>query len=167
MARKDCKTISPLTQKQMTRFWAKVERHEPDECWPWTAFVDQRGYGLFTIGPPKLPQQFRASRLAYFLAYHIDPGNLFVCHHCDNPACCNPAHLFAATHRINMLDAMTKGRMAQGEKNAGAKLTETDVAAIRALYASGSTSYTKIGKQFGVSKTMIGFIVQRQNWNHV
>lgn len=87
------------------RFWAKVRVGAADECWPWTG-ARAHGYGrIRTIG-----KRFcRAHRLAYALA-HGDPGPLLVCHRCDNPLCCNPAHLFLGTVQDNNLDRDAKHR---------------------------------------------------------
>ena len=85
-----------------------------------------------------------AHRLAWALVNGPIPDGLFVCHHCDNPPCCNPAHLFLGTQRVNLADMKAKGRSATGDRNGSrthpesygvpgtAKLTWADVAAIRA-----------------------------------
>lgn len=53
-------------------------------------------------------------RLAYLAAVGPIPTGLLICHHCDTPACFNPAHLFAGTHLDNMEDAKAKGRLKGG-----------------------------------------------------
>lgn len=88
------------------RFWAKVDRRGPDECWPWSGSRKPRGYGHFIIGR----RDHNAHRLAYELANGPITDGMHVLHSCDNPPCCNPAHLFLGTHTDNMHDMRLKSR---------------------------------------------------------
>jgi hypothetical protein len=81
------------------RFWEKVDMQGPDDCWEWTASTDRDGYGKFKAG-----KMYQAHRIAYYLATNEDPGDLCVRHTCDNPPCCNPAHLRLGTNDDNAHD---------------------------------------------------------------
>lgn len=91
------------------RFWSKVDIRGEDECWPWLASVGASGYGKFGVEG----RSARAHRVAYELVKG-PLGDLFACHRCDIPACCNPKHLFAGTHLENMRDMSIKKRRAVG-----------------------------------------------------
>jgi hypothetical protein len=66
-----------------------------------------------------------------------------VCHHCDNPPCCNPSHLFPGNAAINMQDMAKKGRtgIRVGPDNHNSKLTPRSVMAIRATKFGMNVSY--------------------------
>lgn len=94
-------------------FWSKVQQAGGNVCWPWTAYVNQDGYGRFNqygkFGYTKLTF---AHRVAYEVTYgEITDPNMRVLHRCDNPPCCNPNHLFLGTQSENIWDAMKKGRI--------------------------------------------------------
>jgi hypothetical protein len=105
------------------RFWEKVDRGEPDECWPWMGARDPSGYGRFAVGADRSE---KASRIAWRLTNGAVPTGLHILHSCDNPPCCNPAHLRPGTHQENMADRVASNR------RAGPSQTDRVVAFIRA-----------------------------------
>lgn len=93
------------------RFWAKVAKS--DGCWEWTASL-ARGYGVLWNYEEK--RQVVASRYSWELHNGPIPAGLWVCHHCDNPKCVKPEHLFLGRSHDNILDSMAKGRFTPANK---------------------------------------------------
>lgn len=151
--------LLPLSESALARFWCKVDKRGPDECWNWTASKNL-GYGQFRLFPNGFPMA-RAHRVSWSIANGEIPPDKEICHKCDNPACVNPNHLFTGSHHENILDAKTKGRM----KN-NWKLDEQEVVEIKALLATGVSQY-KIANQFGVSQGMISLIARNRRWSHI
>lgn len=89
------------------RFRTKVSADEPDACWPYQGTRDRRGYGVIYFQG----KNRGAHRLAFYFAngHWPEPECL---HSCDNPPCCNPAHLSEGTHAENMQGAVARGRFA-------------------------------------------------------
>lgn len=126
------------------RFWEKVNKRGPDECWPWIGGTFADGYGAISInGKPK-----RAPRVSVLLDGRQVNG-LHVLHSCDNPICVNPSHLMVGSHQENMTDMLSKGRLAWKTK-----VTDEQVAEIRSANESGSM----LAKQYGVSIGLISLI---------
>lgn len=96
-------------------FWASVDVRGPDECWEWTGCrlpIRPSGGGYGITGKAKIGEAgtTTAHRVAFILTYGPVPAGHDICHHCDNPPCCNPAHLFDGTTADNMQDCLAKGR---------------------------------------------------------
>jgi hypothetical protein len=147
------------------KFWAQVSPEPNTGCWLWTLACNFDGYGsAWFKGALR-----RAHRVAWEMTHGPIPGRAYVCHRCDVPACVNPAHLFLGTQTDNMRDMATKGRdrKARGSRVASSKLTEEQVASIRARYASGGVTQTDLSREFGVSQVMVSKIVRRAFWAHV
>src|SRR5574342_155158 len=118
--------------------WLRVEKRGSDECWPWVGRFEvrkgRRWYGSYVWhGVPKRPHRAIVEfRLARKLLRHE-----YVLHSCDNPQCCNPAHLRVGTQRDNMHDMFSRGRFRgggpRGERNGSAKLSSVVVRRIREM----------------------------------
>lgn len=158
------KPLPILCQKDIDRFWSYVSLGNPDECWPWTG-ATIKGYGAFR----KRPRTLKAHRVAYLLQHGADPGELLVCHTCDNPPCCNGRHLFLGDNTVNTADSTQKGRRARlrGEQQNGARLTEESVRAIRETYSLRSATQEELALQYGVAKRTISAVITRKTWPHV
>jgi len=141
------------------RFWTRVTRGAPDECWLWTGGGDWGGYGIFWYNGVNTT----AHRASYEMFVRKLPADLFVCHSCDNRRCVNPRHLFVGTPGDNMRDRDAKGRQAKGEQFARSSITPDTVRMIRASSLSDTASAAKLG----VTKGAINHIRHRRNWRHV
>ena len=162
MARPKGSGVTPLAN----RFWSKVDRRGPTECWPWKAMTDPRGYGRINAGGRGKP--LLAHRVSWALAFGPPPNDLHVCHHCDNPPCVNPRHLFLGDDRANMRDCSSKGRIKvprlSGEQHPRAKLTERLVTEIRSMRRQCSA--VAVAKQYGVCENTIRAVWRGITWTH-
>lgn len=154
-SRNGCFQRRPLVE----RFWAKVDKRGPDECWPWIGGKKKRGgHGHISLGGAAGPL-VGAHRVSYELHYGPIPEGigyhgLCVCHRCDNPPCVNPAHLFLGTHTENVRDMLAKGRHAR------AKLTPDLAAKIK--IAPGSLR--EVAKHFGITHQQVSRIRHGKSW---
>lgn len=89
-------------------FWAKVIIKEPNECWLFNGYCNVEGYGIVTTQSHYIRHKEFAHRIAWRLTN--GPTELRVLHKCDNPPCCNPAHLFEGTQLDNIADMVRKKR---------------------------------------------------------
>lgn len=143
------------------KFWSLIDKAGgPDSCWSWQGCRDH-GYGKYIL----YGKVWLAHRLVFWLATGQLPP--IVCHKCDNPPCCNPNHIFAGDLRINRMDCVKKGRHARGETQNNAKLTDDQVRDIRSRVISRLGDQVKLAREFGVSKTTIGYVLQRRIWKHI
>lgn len=153
-----------MSRNNPTTFWARVQRSDESECWPWTGQLNTHGYG-------DCKYQGRRTT-AHRIAFELHTGerlqrNVVVCHRCDNPRCCNPAHLFAGSQGDNVRDCHAKGRAkhnrTNGERRPLHKLTEAQVREIRASRCPLRTAAAR----YGVSSVTILKIRRREKWAHV
>lgn len=175
-----------LSAEVLRRFWNKVRfngpipRHRPElgQCWIWN-----RGQSGITHRQISIDGRLiGAHRVAYAIAYGVDPGDLFVCHHCDNPPCVRPTHLFCGPAAANSADMVSKGRVASGERqgvytqpwtkrtcetHGMHKLTAEEVRLIFTALREGTMSRHQLASRYSVSKRTIQFIDQRKIWRPV
>ena len=151
------------TRSLFSRWAAKVAIG--DDCWEWMGSRRPAGYGRLRDerGTP-----YRAHRISYRLLVGDIPDGFCVCHHCDNPGCVKPSHLFVDTQEENIRDRESKGRGAappvlRGEDRPDAKLTEQDVREIRRRLSFGE-SQRSLAIRFGVSRTAVSAISSGRNW---
>ncbi len=129
------------------RFWEKVDKHKPDECWEWLAHKSEKGYGHFR----KNGKMYRAHRFAYEILVGVIPEGLQIDHLCKNRSCVNPAHLRVVTSAENTQAGLV------------AKLTKADIPKIKKMYSRGHTQ-KEVARLFGVGQRNISNIINGKTW---
>ena len=158
----------------ISRWAGRVGTFDPSKCWNWTGGKDH-SYGAFCLGGKNL----RAHRASYvFFRGDIPPG-IHVCHHCDNPICVNPAHLFLGTTKDNMADKVAKGRQPRGddaptrrfpgllagERCGTAKLTWLQVEQLREERKKGGATMAVLARRYNICPANVWRIVHNKLWN--
>jgi hypothetical protein len=176
-----------LDSETVERFWSKVDRNGPPHptdpalgpCWLWTAGAFEEGYGQFKSAGRNL----KSHRIAHYLATG-EWADRLVCHSCDRPGCCNPAHLFAGTEADNSADCKTKGRLntaagdqhrtrtrpelvLRGERVGNSKLTAEQVSEIKRLADAEELPQRIIAARYGISRELVSRIKRGLTWRHV
>jgi hypothetical protein len=147
------------------RFLANVQ--QSDGCWTWTAAVNRQGYGVTRPLPG-------GSRLAHRVSWELHRGTIpsgaLVCHHCDNPPCVNPEHLFLGTIADNHRDMCLKGRASggsmRGSAHPRARLSAEEVRQVRILASLGVTQ-SWMAERFAISRPAISHIVAGRCWKRL
>lgn len=156
------------------------------DCWNWPYSANvQTGYGQFSMWVDGKRKILTAHRAALLFLSGTDISGLHVCHHCDNPRCFNPAHLFTGSAADNLRDMASKGRHAgrnralprgdshwsrrspeklkRGEQNNKTTIVTDDVLAIR----SSKETLKVLADRYKLSESAISNIKLRRTWKHV
>jgi len=159
-----------MDQHQIDCFWSKVEiKDSIKDCWEWLGAKKSTGYGNVRINKKYL----LAHRVSFELTHGEIPGKFIICHVCDNPGCCNPAHMMLGTVKSNCYDMIMKNRhqftknKAVGERNHNTKLTTADVIEIRRIYSLKILNQYQLASKYGVAQSSIGAIIRNKTWRHV
>jgi hypothetical protein len=98
------KTIPCLSQNGIDRFWSKVNKGSNSDCWAWSAYKNNKGYGCFGIGDKNI---YLAHRVSWSISNGQIPEGMFLDHICHNTSCVNPLHLRLATLSENARNSST------------------------------------------------------------
>lgn len=156
-------------RSEAERFWSHVDRRGPDECWEWQGARRNGGYGTFDN---QVASRWSLERA---LGRPLSSDEQ-ACHHCDNPPCVNPAHLFVGDAATNAADMIAKGRSAVGAKHGSktrpaqfrsyTKLTASVIPDIRRRLAWGEP-VVSIARAYGVSPWTVYDVSEGRTWKHV
>jgi hypothetical protein len=121
-------------------FWKRVDVKGINDCWPWLQGTNGCGYGavFLTSVPHERIHMVGAHRLSWILTHGEIPKGMLICHHCDNPICVNPAHLFMGTYHDNAIDCHDKGRhdATLNHPKVGKRAKEDIIFLIKELYGT-------------------------------
>lgn len=138
------------------QFLSLIRRGDATECWEWLGGKTAAGYGCTTVG---WEDSRYAHRAAYALVHGPIPAGAVIRHTCDNPGCCNPAHLLVGSHADNVQDKIMRGRQRT-------KTTREVVEAIRRDYAAGKSTKRELAARHNLSVPHVASIIRRKIWSH-
>lgn len=154
--------VIDASESLLIRFWSKVAKAGPDDCWLWTGMKTKKGYGRIKIDNKTV--------FAHRLSFTINNGQLkrgeCARHTCDNPPCVNPKHLLKGSRIDNRADCVARNRQAVGVDAGRSKLTPEAVAYIRDNYVFRKTPFRIFAEKYGTGINAIASIVYGETWRH-
>lgn len=140
---------------------------EVSGCWEWQGCRNSDGYGSFRFGGKAM----LAHRFSYEHHTAEIPKGMHILHHCDNPCCVNPDHLFVGTHSDNMKDMYAKGRHKKvrlfGEAHPSTSLSEGEVIGMRKMYNETPMKMKDIASHFGIKSGTVQAICAGNSWKQL
>jgi len=136
-------------------------------CWEWNHARTTAGYGVKRMAGKNVYLHRFTCEITY------GPSNgLHALHSCDNPPCCNPAHLHWGTRSVNSQESLERGRFNRTDRLTGighhnARLNPDAVRAIREVYATGNMTLKELGKEYNLHFSSIQAVVKRKTWKEV
>jgi hypothetical protein len=161
-----CKEVPEPLELRFARFVDRlgpIPPHRPElgPCHLWTGHRQKSGRGqIWVDGTNTL-----AARVAFFLTHNRWPKPCCL-HHCDNPTCVRPDHLFEGTKADNATDCKAKGRTRKGVRATCVRLDDEAVRRIRERRQAGWT-FAELAWSFRVSIASVYRVVARRTWSHV
>ena len=152
-----------VSERDSRRFWSKVDRGGPDECWEWQGGRNPRGYGKFWMTGSTISSH----RASFVIEYGFDvPPRKWILHSCDNPPCVNPAHLRVGDNDANLADKLARERQSRGERHGMSKLDAYRVMSARYAWRAG-IGLPQIANMLGVTEATIHRAVTCATWAHL
>lgn len=140
------------------------------KCWNWIG-SKRNGYGRLIIGSRTLGtrRSVSAHRYSFEIFKGAIPNELFVCHHCDNPSCVNPDHLFVGTRQDNVDDRERKGRnikppLYSSEQHPSAIHTLVEIKCLRAAWENWDGSITALAAVHKVDRRWLSDVLNNKRW---
>ena len=143
-----------FSAKSLARYWSKVKKTD-DGCWEWVGSRQQRGDGNLRAAG----RDYLAHRVSWEIAHGPIPAGMLICHHCDNPPCVRPDHLFLGTQADNIRDMFNKGR----SRGSQSKLSAKQVAEIRRARQSGE-KVRVLARLYGVHRNTIYALISGRTY---
>lgn len=176
--------MTKIDRLDIDKFWARVAKAGDEDCWPWKAGKTGAGYGVFYVKDGARLRPVSAHRFSLMLTTGRMP-KAFALHSCDNPACCNPAHLRWGAQRENVQDALARKRhvpppnvranpeweasrisaLPRGEDHPNAKIAPSDVSEIYRSRLSGQ-DFRSIAAKLNLNPTTVSDICNGVAWRH-
>ncbi len=168
LGRKRC-CVRPYTDEEFKELFHQsyniVQRSYKTPCWEWKFYRLQSGYGQVRFHG----KDFVSHKLSWIFHRWEVPKGMKVCHHCDNPPCVNPDHLFIGTNKDNIDDAKKKGRLVSspGSLNGFALMDEEKVSSMRREWIPYKVPAWKLAKKYNLSLTQTERILRHEAWTHI
>jgi len=144
--------------KSINRIWNKIDKKSDNECWNWKCGLSGVGYGSCWF----MGKRTNPTRVIWeFVNGKSIPEGLWVLHSCNNPKCCNPAHLRVGTPKDNTQDMIKSGNhLYYDGSSKRSKLNPKQTHELHKLYTTGNYTQKELGVMFGVHMTTVGSILK-------